>query len=337
MTREHKLALIVGFSLVLVLGVLISDHFSKAGNVQAAAASATTGQARDFGGQDPLRSTGPATVSSPGPGAGTAVPPPSDQPRMTPAPEVLAQGPGRELNRSEVVRPASPDPSMRPIDEIAMNGRRTPLPGSDTALTSMRNTQIPGGSGAAQPLPSGGAAPAPSNPSGLPVSREKLARHEVVDGDSIYRIAQKMYNDGNLWVKIRDYAGNKGKIGDNGAMREGVTILLPPKDVLLGKAVLADERVSQGPAPVNGVGASPGASAGSTPATTTGTSRTESNDRSGVKTSSYTVASGDTLAEIARKKLGSVRRIQDIIDLNKGTLDDPDSLKVGMVIRLPAR
>ena len=30
MTREHKLALIVGFSLVLVVGVLISDHFSKA-------------------------------------------------------------------------------------------------------------------------------------------------------------------------------------------------------------------------------------------------------------------------------------------------------------------
>ncbi|MFN7020841.1 MAG: hypothetical protein ACK4WH_05885, partial [Phycisphaerales bacterium] len=30
MTREHKLALIIGFTLVLVVGVLISDHFSKA-------------------------------------------------------------------------------------------------------------------------------------------------------------------------------------------------------------------------------------------------------------------------------------------------------------------
>src|SRR5437870_4074014 len=33
-TREHKLALIVGFSLFLVLGVLISDHFSKARQVE---------------------------------------------------------------------------------------------------------------------------------------------------------------------------------------------------------------------------------------------------------------------------------------------------------------
>ncbi len=34
MTREHKLALIVGFSLVLVLGVLISDHLSKSRTVE---------------------------------------------------------------------------------------------------------------------------------------------------------------------------------------------------------------------------------------------------------------------------------------------------------------
>ena len=30
MTREHKLALIVGFALFLVVGVLVSDHFSSA-------------------------------------------------------------------------------------------------------------------------------------------------------------------------------------------------------------------------------------------------------------------------------------------------------------------
>lgn len=34
MTREHKLALLIGFALVLVVGVVISDHFSGAGGAK---------------------------------------------------------------------------------------------------------------------------------------------------------------------------------------------------------------------------------------------------------------------------------------------------------------
>ena len=36
MTRENKLALIIGFGLILVVGILVSDHFSPASNDQAA-------------------------------------------------------------------------------------------------------------------------------------------------------------------------------------------------------------------------------------------------------------------------------------------------------------
>ena len=47
-TREHKLALIIGFSLVLVVGVLISDHFSKARSAQVAT-EITAGGGPNFG------------------------------------------------------------------------------------------------------------------------------------------------------------------------------------------------------------------------------------------------------------------------------------------------
>ena len=48
LTREHKLALIIGFSLVLVVGVLISDHFSKA-RTQQVASEITAGAGQSFG------------------------------------------------------------------------------------------------------------------------------------------------------------------------------------------------------------------------------------------------------------------------------------------------
>ena len=49
MTREHKLALIVGFSLVLIVGVLISDHFSPARRQDVSADGMSAGTPVKFG------------------------------------------------------------------------------------------------------------------------------------------------------------------------------------------------------------------------------------------------------------------------------------------------
>jgi nucleoid-associated protein YgaU len=58
----------------------------------------------------------------------------------------------------------------------------------------------------------------------------------------------------------------------------------------------------------------------------------------------YTVRVGDTLSSIARTQLGNAARFTEIYDLNKGrpqavggTLTDPSVLRVGWVLRLPAR
>ena len=56
----------------------------------------------------------------------------------------------------------------------------------------------------------------------------------------------------------------------------------------------------------------------------------------GSKPHTYTVKKGDTLAQIAKSELGSSKRAREIVDLNKKTLRDPDSLPLGAVLTLPS-
>lgn len=50
----------------------------------------------------------------------------------------------------------------------------------------------------------------------------------------------------------------------------------------------------------------------------------------------YTVGANETLAGIARKKLGSAKRWKEIADLNRGKYADPTRIPTGAKIRLPA-
>jgi LysM repeat protein len=50
---------------------------------------------------------------------------------------------------------------------------------------------------------------------------------------------------------------------------------------------------------------------------------------------SHTVVSGDTLAKMARKYYGSAGQWPKILEANKGTLEDPTKLKIGMVLVIP--
>lgn len=52
-------------------------------------------------------------------------------------------------------------------------------------------------------------------------------------------------------------------------------------------------------------------------------------------TVSYTIQPGDSLSSIARDKLGDTSRWQDIYNLNKTIISNPDVVTAGMVIQLP--
>ena len=50
----------------------------------------------------------------------------------------------------------------------------------------------------------------------------------------------------------------------------------------------------------------------------------------------YTVKSGDTLSEIAKRELGSPGKYMEIFNANRDQLTDPDKIKPGQVLKMPA-
>ena len=51
----------------------------------------------------------------------------------------------------------------------------------------------------------------------------------------------------------------------------------------------------------------------------------------------HTVASGDTLSKIAKSYLGDANRFMEIFKVNTDTLSNPDMIKVGQKLNIPAR
>jgi nucleoid-associated protein YgaU len=50
----------------------------------------------------------------------------------------------------------------------------------------------------------------------------------------------------------------------------------------------------------------------------------------------YTVKAGDTLSKIAKEHLGDGNAYMDIFNANKDQLQDPDKIKPGQVLKIPA-
>jgi nucleoid-associated protein YgaU len=51
---------------------------------------------------------------------------------------------------------------------------------------------------------------------------------------------------------------------------------------------------------------------------------------------SYTVVAGDTLSKIAKKFFGSANRWHEIFDANRDQISNPDMIRVGQVLKIPA-
>jgi nucleoid-associated protein YgaU len=50
----------------------------------------------------------------------------------------------------------------------------------------------------------------------------------------------------------------------------------------------------------------------------------------------YTVKSGDTLSKIAKEQLGDANAYMEIFNANRDQLSDPDLIKPGQVLKIPA-
>ena len=106
--------------------------------------------------------------------------------------------------------------------------------------------------------------------------------------------------DGQRWDEI--FAANRNQLDNPGQVREGMVLVLP------GAATATPPPAAPSVAPATGAAA---------PART------------------YTVKSGDNLTRIAAQTLGDGQRWDDIFAANRDTLDAPESIRVGQVLRLP--
>jgi nucleoid-associated protein YgaU len=213
-TREHKLALIVGFSILLLVGVLISDHLSRARETQIDTVL------------EPAVAVEPADRSIPvdplGPVNRTAL---TEAPGTTP-------GSGRpDVIDPQPQSPAASEPHTQ-IAEVPSGMRADPGPvlGGEgdigSQLVKAGGTIKTGRDGIRElTLPNSTATPS--------MSTTPDRMHVVKKNDTLYALAKQYYGDAGLWPMLAAY--NKDRVGKNGSLREGQSLRIPTRAVLTGK------------------------------------------------------------------------------------------------------
>jgi nucleoid-associated protein YgaU len=334
-TREHKLALIVGFSLILLVGVLISDHLSRARQAKIVPVGPGETQLADGTLRDPLRNTdGDTAVRAladsqpvavlPGPGQNAPPAAPSPQPQATQGPTIAGTaggapaGPGGEppRPRAEWTNPARPGNTHDALSrEIASSNGYI----DEKGIIHLPHTGLPP---AAATNTMGVAAYGTSLAPRLAAqpALESPRTYTVQKGDTFIKIAERTYGTGKLWKQLSLY----NKVPE-GQLRVGQKISLPDHLTLAG--------VTSGRSEAQGRPSGPAApSATSRPAAPRINTPAKPAE---IRYATYTVRPGDTLGHISQRMLGTSRRVQDIIDLNK--LDDEDAIPVGTVLRMPVK
>lgn len=361
-TREHKLALIVGFSLILLVGVLVSDHVSSSKrpsiNQVAQSESVVTKQNMPKGvdpravlalpGESALaqapapRDVGFGTSASADPLAGLTAPPV--------VPVTISQTKPSTVDR---LLDASKDVGKDALDEVvrlaggsidrSSDGRSViRLPGPVPAAGTSRTAD------AAKPArtPTSQAAVADKAERLAPVRQsdvlavEAMKFHTVVEDDTLFEIAKKYYGTGHIWQRLAEANNLKG-----GQVRLGQKLRIPSRESLMGTAQAAPKiadptarlaeaattRVDEGRKDAKPARQAPQAAPQRSPQRQNAAPA----QRPRTELATYTVRRGDTLKEIAQRTLGSTSRWRELADLNK--IEDADDLQAGKILRLPRR
>ncbi len=276
MTRELKLGLIAGFTVVLLFGVLLADHLSRARAEPLIMADVV---------DEPLlipQVDVPARVGS------------GSMPR---GPRVAVREP---LPAGPVVEPGVEAP--REAVEVEPLGPRVALGGAvaGSSIGSIFERVASAGPREALSLP--GFEPVGRDAAAhavVPTEPERARTHEVKSGESLFRIAERYYGNGHLWRKLAER--NRGVVGAEGGVGIGAVLTIPSKAELTGEAG-GSARVAVAPTTVP-------------------------------EEKTYVVKAGDTLSEISLKLLGTTKRMDELIAMNRDQIRDADDIRVGMKLR----
>ncbi len=125
--------------------------------------------------------------------------------------------------------------------------------------------------------------------------------HYVQPSESLSKICQKYYGDGSLVADLARY----NEIDNPDRLRVGHRLRIPPAEVLLRSSHPHTHNID--------------ANRGS--------------QQSQFRV--YTVQPNDSLSTIAQREMGSAKRYLELYKLNRDVLDDPDSIRVGMKLKIP--
>jgi LysM repeat protein len=307
-TREHKLALIVGFSLILLVGVLISDHLSSARQAQVGGfgpGDFRIAEAPLLVPTDPLQRQDPS--ARPGWDAAPHAPRASgdDGVPMLPSPVgvISSTGAGDASRMPEPPAPKWIDQSRRGDDdfrrEIADRG------GMIRRVGGIDEIVLP---------PAVKPQTLPAVPRSSQAPEQEFEWYTVKPGERLFKIAEAHLGNGNRWREIQSL--NSDHIDPSGNVRSGVRIRIPKQTAAPAARPVTPPPAAAPPAraqaPVIRTVAMPAA-----------------------KTTTYTVQRGDTLGVISQKTLGTARRWREIAELNN--IDDEDHVPAGKVLKIPAR
>jgi nucleoid-associated protein YgaU len=141
----------------------------------------------------------------------------------------------------------------------------------------------------------------------------------VQKSDSFWSIAQEKYGTPRYFRALAQF--NAQQVPDPLTMRPGIRIVTPSAFVLESRF---PDLVPKQPNSNRGAGAS--GAADLIPA---------GFFRDATRGPQYRVGKGDTLTAIAYQHLGSAARWMQIFAMNQDVLQNPNSLKIGTVLRLP--
>jgi len=302
MTREHKISLILGFAVALIVGVMVSDHLSKARQTPlGATADAATAESADPLLTPIVPSNEPSLVLVDERGR----PEPIQQIAATPLPETESP--------TEPATLASADRSGFEWLRDQVNGAVQDLRNGNTppaaVQTDSPKTLVMGhplvgdpNHPDARPTPTRNAAPVslPATP-----ATQSFTLYTIKPGDSLWKLAQQFLGDGHRHGELAEL--NRDRIGADGSLRVGASIKIP-------RTGAEPARASEMPLSKPAFRADPPKGA-----------------------TTYTVQAGDTLGEISQRLLGTSKRIGDIVGANRDQIDDADDIRAGMVLKIPSR
>jgi len=209
MARDTKVGMLLGLGIILLVGIIVSD--------QLAVTSSTAGEMTRFA--DPAQAGvdgvahQPATV----PIEEEAAPRPAPPDRPIPLPFEL-ESPSRDAEATPTPvrayqltraadRPDASAPAPAP-GELVLDGR----PATGDRPDASR--EVAGETG-------------PGQVPGEATPREAWIIHHVEDGESLWDIAVRYYDNGHYWRSIRE--ANPDAVSEDGAVRAGVRLRLPDK------------------------------------------------------------------------------------------------------------